>query len=181
MEQKEQENNLVFSDFCLNWNIIIQWEKEPIYFEKIFIDAMGLFDFLFGKSEPQKHQKKKVFISFAIEDVEYRDHLVNQARNKRSPFEFVDMSVKKKWKQSEWQKRCRTKIKRCDGAIALLSKNTYQAGGARWEMKCAREEGVKIIGMHIKKNDTGATPPELQGKRVITWSWANLENFVNNL
>lgn len=142
---------------------------------------MGLFDFLFGKSEPEKPKRKSVFISFAIEDVEYRDHLVNQARNNRSPFDFVDMSVKKKWKQSEWQKRCRTKIKRCDGVIALLSKNTYQAGGARWEMKCAREEGVKIIGMHIRKNDKGATPPELQGKRVITWSWDNLEKFVNNL
>jgi hypothetical protein len=142
---------------------------------------MGLFDFLFGKSEPDKPQRKKVFISFAIEDVEYRDHLVNQARNKKSPFEFVDMSVKKKWRESEWQRRCRTKIKRCDGMIALLSKNTYKAGGARWEIKCAREEGVKVAGMHIRKNDMGAIPPELKGKRVMTWSWDNLEKFIKSL
>lgn len=140
---------------------------------------MGLLDFLFGNSEPEK--KKKVFISFAIEDSEYRDYLVGQAKNKRSPFEFIDMSVKKKWKESEWQKKCRTKIKRCDGMIALISKNTHKAGGARWEMKCAREEGVKLAGMHIKKNEKGAIPPELQGKKVMIWSWENLENFVNNL
>ena len=30
--------------------------------------------------------KKRVFISFASEDVVYRDHLVNQARDKRSLF-----------------------------------------------------------------------------------------------
>jgi hypothetical protein len=142
---------------------------------------MGLFDFFFGKPEPEKPLRKKVFISFAIEDVEYRDHLVGQARLKRSPFDFVDMSVKKKWKENEWQKMCRTKIKRCDGVIALLSKNTYKAGGAKWEMKCAREEGIKLAGMHIFKNDKKAVPVELKGKKVMEWSWSNLEKFVDNL
>jgi len=142
---------------------------------------MGLLDWLFGKEEIKKETRKKVFISFAIEDVEYRDYLVEQARKKHSPFDFIDMSVKKEWNQNEWKDRCRTKIKRCDGVIALLSKNTHKAGGARWEMKCARQEGVKIIGMHIKKNDKGAIPDELQGKRVILWSWENLEKFINQL
>ncbi len=44
---------------------------------------MGFFDWLFGSDEPKKDTRKKVFISFAVEDMEYRDHLVNQARNKR--------------------------------------------------------------------------------------------------
>ncbi|HWY10240.1 MAG TPA: TIR domain-containing protein [Bacteroidia bacterium] len=142
---------------------------------------MGFLDWLFGENEPEKSDRKKVFISFAIEDEEYRDHLVRQVRRDKSPFDFIDMSVKKKWKESEWRSRCRTKIKRCDGVIALLSKNTHKAGGARWEMQCAREEGVKIIGMHIKKNDKGAIPPELSGKRIIEWSWPNIEKFINNL
>jgi len=37
--------------------------------------------------------KKRVFISFAIEDKNLRNMLVGQARNENSPFEFVDMSV----------------------------------------------------------------------------------------
>lgn len=142
---------------------------------------MGFFDWLLGTEDTKKVRRKRVFISFAIEDVIYRDHLVDQARKKHSPFDFIDMSVKKEWNQNEWKDRCRTKIKRCDGVIALLSKNTHKAGGARWEMKCAREEGVKIIGMHIKKNDKGAIPQELKGKQVVTWSWENLEKFINKL
>lgn len=142
---------------------------------------MGLLDFLFGNSEREKPPRKRVFISFAIEDVRYRDYLVNQAKDKRSPFDFVDMSVKQKWKESEWQRRCRTKIRRCDGMIALLSKNTHKAGGARWEIKCAREEGIRVAGMHIFKNDKGAVPTELKGKRVMEWSWNNLEKFVTDL
>lgn len=141
---------------------------------------MGLLDWLFGSDEPTE-KRKRVFISFAIEDAEYRDYLVEQARKAHSPFEFIDMSVKKKWNEREWKDKCRTKIKRCHGVIALLSKNTHRAGGARWEIQCAREEGVKIIGMHIKKNDQGAIPYELQGKRVITWSWPNIEKFINSL
>ena len=39
--------------------------------------------------------KKRIFISFAIEDEQLRDLLVGQARNDNSPFEFIDMSVKK--------------------------------------------------------------------------------------
>ncbi len=140
---------------------------------------MGLLEWFFGTSENMK--RKRVFISFAIEDIEYRDYLVDQARKKHSPFDFIDMSVKREWNQNEWKDRCRTKIKRCDGVIALLSKNTHKAGGARWEMKCAVEERVKIIGMHIFKNNKGAIPTELKGKKVVEWSWDNLEKFVNNL
>jgi MTH538 TIR-like domain (DUF1863) len=142
---------------------------------------MGLLDWLFGKEETKKQRRKRIFISFAIEDVEYRDYLVEQVRKKHSPFDFIDMSVKKEWNQEEWKRICRTKIKRCDGVIALLSKNTHHAAGARWEMKCASEEGVEIIGMHIKKNNQGAIPKELQGKRVIVWNWDNLEKFINKL
>jgi hypothetical protein len=141
--------------------------------------TMGFLDFLFGTEEKEK--RKRVFVSFAIEDVQYRDYLIEQARKENSPFDFIDMSVKKKWKQDEWKKRCRTKIKRCDGVIALLSKNTHKAGGARWEIKCAREENIKIIGMHIQKNNKGAIPIEMKGKRVIEWNWNNLEKFINKL
>jgi hypothetical protein len=141
---------------------------------------MGLLDWIFGKDD-KIEIRKRVFISFAIEDIEYRDHLVRQARDKRSPFDFVDMSVKKKWRESEWQKRCRTKIKRCHGMIALLSKNTHKAGGARWEIKCAREEGVSVAGMYIFKNEKCSIPLELRGKRVMEWSWNNLEKFINDL
>jgi len=142
---------------------------------------MNILDFLFGNSKSRKPIKKRVFISFAIEDVEYRDHLVNQARDKRSPFDFIDMSVKMKWKQSEWKKQCRVKIKSCDGMIALLSKNIYKAEGARWEIKCARQEGVRVAGMHIFKYEKGAVPSELKGKKVMEWSWNNLEIFINDL
>lgn len=135
-----------------------------------------LFEWLFG-SEPKK--KRKVFISFAIEDKKYRDFLVSQAKNDKTPFEFIDMSVKEPWNEDEWKKQCRSKIKQCDSMIVLLSKNTWHSSGSRWEIKCGKEEKLRVIGMHIKKDDKGAILPELYGKRIIEWSWKGLEKFLN--
>jgi hypothetical protein len=123
---------------------------------------------------------KRVFISFAIEDEYARDFLVGQARNVNSPFDFVDMSVKEPWSDS-WKTQCRTRIKGCNGVIALISKNTMKADGARWEMKCANEEGIPMLGVHIQKDDKGTIPPELTGYSVIEWSWNGIDVFINGL
>lgn len=132
-------------------------------------------------SSEEGESPKKIFISFAMKDKKYRDFLVAQSKNDRSPFEFVDMSVKQPWDEEVWKEKCRSKIKMCDGIIVLLSKNTWNSGGARWEIKCAKEERIKIVGMHIKKDDRGAIPTELRGKKVITWEWNKLKQSIESI
>lgn len=122
----------------------------------------------------------RIFISFAIEDAFYRDALVQQGRDERSPFTFVDMSVKQPWDE-QWKTRCRTKIRGCDGVIALLSKKTTNATGARWEIQCADEEGIPMIGVHIHKDDKGTVPSELSGYKVVEWTWPNIKAFIDSL
>ena len=126
-------------------------------------------------------KNNRIFISFAAEDSKYRDFLVGQAKNKESPFEFVDMSVKEPW-DSAWKTKCRTKIKGCDGMIALVSKNTAKAQGERWEMACAKEEGIPIRGVYVDSdNKPSSLPTELQGVRVVIWSWENIAAFIDSL
>jgi hypothetical protein len=134
-----------------------------------------------SRKSSSQNSKKKIFISFAIEDVKYRDFLVAQAKNERTPFEFIDKSVKEPWDDAVWQRRCRLKIRSCDGVIVLLSKNTWHSSGVRWEIKCAKEEEIPVIGMHIKKRAKGAIPPELKGRKVITWSWDNLADVIDEI
>jgi len=137
-----------------------------------------LINWLLGEKE---EERKRVFISFSIEDKQYRDFLVAQSKNNKSPFDFIDMSVKEPWNESEWKKRCKTKIKRCHGVIVLLSNNTYHSSGVHYEIKCAKDEGIPLIGMHIKKNEKWAIPAELRNEKVINWSWDNIEKFINKL
>ena len=124
-------------------------------------------------------KRKKVFISFAMEDEKYRDFLKGQAKNDKSPFDFIDMSVKEPY-ASQWKKKCRTKIKRCELLIVLLSKHTLTSQGAKWEIKCAKEEDIPVVGMYIKQNENCGIPPELKGKKVITWNWDNLKKIIED-
>lgn len=123
---------------------------------------------------------KRIFTSFAIEDERMRDLFVGQARLERVPYELVDMSVKEPWSDS-WKTRCRTKIKGCDGVVVLITKNLKQADGARWEIKCAKEEGIPVIGVYIGEANANDAPIELNGIRKINWTWPGIASFVNGL
>lgn len=125
--------------------------------------------------------KNRIFISFAIEDSKYRDFLVGQARNEKSPFVFVDMSVKQPW-DSTWKTNCRTKIKGCDGVIALVSKNTAKATGQLWEVSCAKQELVPVRGIYVDSDNKPASlPAEFSGIRCMNWTWPNIANFIDSL
>src|SRR5690625_327774 len=112
---------------------------------------------------------KRIFISFAIEDAKYRDLLKGQSLNANSKFTYTDMSAKKAW-DSKWKTKCRSRIKVCEGVISLISKKTRKADGAKWEMQCANEEGVPMIGIHVFKNDKGQIHTELKGDNVVNWT-----------
>lgn len=123
-------------------------------------------------------RKNRIFISFAVEDSNYRDLLVGQAKNKKSPFEFVDMSVKEPWDE-KWKSNCRSRIKGCDGVIALVSKNTARADGALWEIRCAKEESIPIRGVYCTTDNQPSSTPE--GVKMLNWTWENIANFIDSL
>src|SRR5665213_3952989 len=100
-------------------------------------------------------EKKVVFIAFAIEDETQRNFLKGQSLHPRAPFEFIDMSVKEPY-DSNWKERVRTRIKRSDGIIALVSKNSLKSSGQKWEIECAREEKKKIRGIWAYTDDRTA-------------------------
>ena len=89
------------------------------------------------------------------------------------------MSVKQPW-DSACKELCRTRIRGCDGVVALLSKNSLTADGERWEIRCAIEEGIPLIGMYVQKEDT-SSPLEMDGHRKIYWSWDGIAAFINGL
>jgi len=123
--------------------------------------------------------KKIVFIAFAIEDKTQRDFLVGQSLNTKIPFEFVDMSVKEPYDR-DWKDRVRTRIRRSDGVIALISKNTLTSSGEKWEISCAIEERKPLLGIWAYKSDR-TYPVEMTGQSIVEWSWDAIESFINKL
>ena len=123
---------------------------------------------------------KRIFTSFAIEDERMRDLFVGQARKEHVPYILTDMSVKVPWKDT-WKDRCRTKIKGCDGVVVLITEHLKEADGAIWEIKCAKEEGIPLLGVYIGKATILNIPAELIGVKKVKWTWENIAEFVNNL
>lgn len=120
--------------------------------------------------------KKVIFIAFAIEDERQRDFLKGQSLNTNSPFEYVDMSVKEPYK-TDWKEKVRTRIKRSDGVIVLVSKNSLTSSGQKWEIECAKEEKKKILGIYAYTNDR----TNLAGVNTKTWTWDNIKTFIDNI
>jgi hypothetical protein len=120
--------------------------------------------------------KKTVFVAFAIEDERQRDFLKGQSLGPRSPYEFIDMSVKEPY-DSGWKDRVRTRIRRSDGVIVLVSKNSLSSSGQKWEMQCAKEEGKPIRGIWAYSSDRTV----IAGVSTVAWSDVNISSFIDSL
>lgn len=119
---------------------------------------------------------KVLFIAFAIEDETQRNFLKGQSLHPRKPYEFIDMSVKEPY-DTEWKKRVRTRIKRSDGVIVLVSKNSLSSTGQKWEIECAKEEGKPIRGIWAYSDDRTT----IGGVTTNVWSDKNITDFIDSL
>jgi len=119
---------------------------------------------------------KVVFVAFAMEDVRMRDLLKGQSLGPRSPYEFIDMSVKEPY-DTEWKVKVRTRIKRSNGVIVLVSKSSLTSSGQKWEIQCAKEEGKPILGVWCYSTD----PTSIAGVRTVTWTDANISSFIDSI
>lgn len=120
--------------------------------------------------------KKTIFVAFAIEDANIRDMIKGQSLNTKSTFEYVDMSVKEAYDE-EWKKRVRTRILRSDGVLAIVSKNSLDSSGQKWEIKCSKDEKIPLRGIWAYKEDR----TDLTGVNTMVWTWPNISNWIDSL
>jgi hypothetical protein len=123
--------------------------------------------------------KKTVFIAFAKEDESTRNLFTGQRVHPNTPFEFTDMSVKEPY-SSEWKERVRTRIRRSDGVIALISSSTPKATGELWEIQCAVEEKKPLLGIWIE-TDYRTKPSVMGSAPCKDWTWENVAGFIDGL
>lgn len=120
--------------------------------------------------------KKVIFVAFAIEDERSRDFLKGQSLNTNSPFEYIDMSVREAY-ESDWKNKVSARIKRSHGVIALVSKNSINSTGQKWEIQCAQENNVPLIGIRISSSDSTVIP----NVSTVAWTWDNIKNFIDRI
>ena len=119
---------------------------------------------------------KTLFIAFAIEDERQRDFFKGQSLGPRAPYEFVDMSVKEPY-DTVWRDKVRARIRRSNGVVVLVSKNSLTSAGQKWEIQCAREEKKPIRGIWAYTDDR----TNLIGVTIYVWSDKNMSDFIDSL
>lgn len=120
--------------------------------------------------------KKIIFVAFAIEDERQRDFLKGHTQLAHCPFEYIDMSVKEAY-DKDWKERVRTRIRRSNGIIVLVSKNSINSTGQQWEIACAKEEGKSILGIWSYREDRTA----LTDVSAKEWTWETIGNFIDKV
>jgi len=120
--------------------------------------------------------KKVVFVAFAIEDETQRNFLKGQSLHPWAPYEFIDMSVKEAY-DKDWKDRVRTRIKRSDGVIVLVSKNSLKSSGQKWEIACSKEEKKRIRGIYAYSDDR----TNLEGVNTFAWNDKNISDSIDSL
>lgn len=120
--------------------------------------------------------KKVIFVAFAIKDVRIRDMIKGQSLHTESPFEYIDMSVTEAYDE-EWKKKVRTRILRSNGVLVIVSKNSLNSSGQKWEIQCAKEEKKKMRGIWAYKEDR----TDLAGVNTMVWTWDNIATWIDSL
>jgi hypothetical protein len=123
----------------------------------------------------------KIFISFALRDASLRDTLLEQVNNENTPYSFVDIPVKQSWEPA-WKEDCRSKVKECDGVIALITSNIVRADGQQWELHCAYEYKVPVLLLFGNSEKLPKKlPSPIDDEDIQEWTLPTIQTFISRL
>lgn len=116
---------------------------------------------------------KKIFISFAIEDIRLRDLLLEQAIKKAPDYYFF--SVKEPW-ATDWENEYKKLIEDYDGILFIVTSNTKSASGQLLEAVLANEMSIPLYGIW-----GDCSYEKLYGIKIEKWNWNNIIMWLNSL
>jgi hypothetical protein len=131
-----------------------------------------------------KKEKKRVFLSFASEDLDHVRGLRLLKDNPDFELEFYDESIKEPIdsRNADYIKRViGEQISRASVTVCLISKTTYQSKWVDWELEKSDEEEKTIIAMAIKGVERATLPALIKEKKLTFWTWdpEHLAKLIN--
>ena len=112
-------------------------------------------------------KKKRVFLSFASEDLDHVRGLRLLKDNPDFDLEFYDESIKEPIdsRNADYIKRViGEQISRASVTVCLISETTHQSKWVDWELEKSDEEGKTIIAMAIKGVERAILPKLIKEK-----------------
>lgn len=118
--------------------------------------------------------KKRVFLSFASEDLDHVRGLRLLKDNPNFDLEFYDLSIKEAVdsQRADYIKQViRDKIKRSSVTVCLISETTHQSSWVDWELKTSQLHENKVIAMALKGVERAILPKFIKDNDITFWTW----------
>jgi hypothetical protein len=118
-----------------------------------------------------EESRRRVFISFHMEDEAQVELLRQQAKDERYDIEFTDYSIKEPFDE-KWKTRATERIRQSSVFVVMIGPETYKREAVIWEINKAYELGKKVVGVRIYKDKNHQIPEPLlrNGAKIIDWS-----------
>ena len=117
---------------------------------------------------------KRVFLSYAYEDIQQVRGLKLLLANPNFDLEFYDesLAVAVDSRDADYVKRViGEKIKRSSVTVCLIGKETHKSKWVGWELTTSDECGNKIIAMALKGIDQAVLPALIKEKKLTFYPW----------
>jgi hypothetical protein len=123
--------------------------------------------------------KKRVFISFNMENLHAKKLLESQAKDDRFDLEFINYSVNEPFTE-KWKTQCKERIAKADIVICMVGQKTYSRPAVIWELETAYTMGKKVFAIRIHRDrfDPIPSPITLHGSTVIKWDIGTINNEI---
>ena len=124
--------------------------------------------------------KKRVFISFHMNNESQIKLLRHQARSEKFNLEFTDYSVKQPFDKN-WKARCEERIRQSSVVVCMIGSETYKRPAVLWELNKAYEMGKRVIGVKIHKNRKDPIPGPLRRNKaeIVNWDLKDLQRKLD--
>ena len=119
-------------------------------------------------------QKKRIFLSFAYEDVDQVNGLRGLIQNPNHELEAYDESVREpiNSRNAEYIKRTiREKIQRSSVTVCLISGVTHTSEWVEWELEESARQRKTIIAMALKGIQQAVLPNLIRQRALQFYEW----------
>mgnify|MGYP001593543808 CR=1 FL=1 len=131
-------------------------------------------------TEYEEPSRKRVFISFHVDDEAQVDLLRHQASDDRFDLEFVDYSVKEPFDEA-WKSRCTERINQSSVVVVMIGPETHTRAAVNWEIEKAYELGKPVVGVRIYRDENHTIPEPMVRNvaKIVNWNMEEIQNAIN--
>jgi len=150
------------------------------------IDVSRLENIARGElTKPPPAPRRKIFLSFRVEDLDRVNLFRGQAKNENSDLDFIDYSLRAPFnsENAEYIKRgIRERIKQSSVTVILVSKETHKSEWVDWEIRESIRLGKGVVAVKLEDDPSMKYPKALEehGIQPVSWNHKIIRDAIDN-